>query len=260
MGFFIITGATKGIGKAIAEGLAQRGKNLILIARSEDILRWLSLDFADKYKVQVLYLVLDLTQADFIKNIEGFIVTKGLEVEGLVNNAGFGKWGRFDKMKIDKVKAMMRLNMSATVELTHKILNLRKGHQPLYVLNIASTASFQPVPYFSVYAASKIFILSFSRALREELKQEKVYVSCLCPGPTRTEFFSKAEASHTLLNSGIVTMKPEKVARSAIKGMFKKKEIIIPGLQNKINYFGSKIFPVSLVLKIVKAIMKYPQK
>lgn len=256
MGYFIVTGATKGIGKAIAEVLAQKKKDLVLIARSEDILQSMASDFSEKYQIKVHFLVIDLLQPDCLEKIESFIVSQALEIEGLVNNAGLGKWGRFDKMDLKRIKAMMKLNLDIVVGLTHKVINLRKGQSPLYILNVSSTASFQPVPDFSIYAASKIFVLSFSRAIREELKPYKIFVSCVCPGPTKTEFFDKAKASHSIMNSDLIKMRPNAVAKAAVKGLFNKKGIIIPGFQNKLNYFGSKVFPVGFIMKLVKGVMK----
>jgi uncharacterized protein len=256
MDFFVVTGASKGIGKAIAEELASIGKNLILVARSEDILKEMTVDFFEKYNVVVKYFSLDLTLPESVTEISQFLVLHNHEVEGLVNNAGFGIFGRFDQIDIAKTKAMLYLNLNLVVELSHALIHLRNKNKKFYILNIASTAAFQPVPYFSIYSASKSFVLFFSRALKEEMKEVNVSISCLCPGPTDTSFFNKAKANEGVLSSDWIKMSAGKVAKSGLKGMLREKGIIVPGFQNKLNYFGAKFLPVSWILKLIEIVLR----
>jgi uncharacterized protein len=256
MDFFVITGASKGIGRAIAEELAKDGKNLILLARSEDLLREIAEDYQKKYNITAHFLALDLLKPESMDRLIDFINNHHYQIEGLINNAGFGLFGRFDKLEFGIIQKMMSLNQMVIVRYSYGMIPLRNKHKKFYIMNIASTASFQPVPYFSIYAATKAFVLSFSRALKEELRKQNISVSCLCPGPTDTEFFNKAEANQGILNSDIIKMSPVTVARKGVKGMFNSEGIIIPGFHNKLNYFGSKLLPIRWIIKIVELILR----
>ena len=188
--YAIITGASKGIGRAIALELARRGYSLLLVARSATLLEETAALARKAGAAEVRPMALDLTKAESVTAVLQEVQRNNLPVNVLVNNAGYGAWGRFDTLSLEEQDAMMRINMHVPVELTHGLLPLLKSRQPAYILNVASTAAYQAVATLALYAASKAFILQFSRALRIELKKSGVSVTCLSPGPTETNFMS----------------------------------------------------------------------
>ena len=169
----------------------------------------------------------------------------------LINNVGVGQYGRFEDLSLKAQLDLVQLNQIQTVTMTHQFLPMLKEHYESYILNVASTASYQPIPYMSVYAATQSFILSFTLALREELRHKHVKVSCLCPGPTATDFFDRAGLESLPVNSSEIKMSSEEVAEVAIEGMLDNVSEIIPGTSNTIGAYFSKLFPNKWVLKTV---------
>ncbi|HSY61496.1 MAG TPA: SDR family NAD(P)-dependent oxidoreductase, partial [Cytophaga sp.] len=188
MNYALVTGASKGIGKSIAEALAAKGKNLLLISRSEEALKELSQSIYKRYHIQVDYLAIDLSDPTSTERILSWLASKQYSVDVLVNNAGYGLWGKFHERSIASHNEMLQLNMLTVVQLTYALIPELKRHSKSYILNVASTAAYQAVPTLSLYAASKSFVLLFTRGIRLELKATGVSVSCLCPGPTSTDF------------------------------------------------------------------------
>ena len=235
--YAIITGASKGIGRAIALELARRGYSLLLIARSATLLEETAALARKAGAAEVRPMALDLTKAESVTAVLQEVQRNNLPVNVLVNNAGYGAWGRFDTLSLEEQDAMMRINMHVPVELTHGLLPLLKSRQPAYILNVASTAAYQAVATLALYAASKAFILQFSRALRIELKKSGVSVTCLSPGPTETNFMSQAGMHHPKMiqRASKFNMTPEAVAKFAVKGMFAGKNEIIPGVTNSVS-------------------------
>lgn len=199
----VITGASMGLGEEFARQLAARRKNLVLIARSQDRLEELAQELEQRYRIRALPLVCDLSQPDAAKKIHHFLKDQGLYPTWLINNAGFGRVGDFDSMDHDHIHNMMIVNMVALTELTHLLLPMLRLSRDARVINVASTAAFQPVPYFSVYAATKAFVLQFSEGLSEELRHSDVHILALCPGPTPTSFALNNEIDPELLERGI---------------------------------------------------------
>jgi uncharacterized protein len=188
-GYIIITGASQGIGACFAEALAKRGKNLILVARTRNKLEALAASLRDKYRVRVEVLVKDLALAPSAAEVAAHCA--GFSVDGLINNAGFGLGDQFAREPLDRVIEMLNLNIVTLTTLTHLLIpSLRKSRG--VIVNVASTAAFQPVPYMAVYAASKAYVLHWSEALHAELHAEGIYVLTLCPGATTTGFFDAA--------------------------------------------------------------------
>lgn len=244
--YALITGASKGIGKSIALALARAGYNLLLVARSEEELIKLSAFIQAEYKVNAIYLCIDLSAEGAASRVASWSDTYTANLSILINNAGYGLWGNFESLSLPDQLNMLQLNVSFVVELSHHLLHTLKQQKQAYILNIASTAAYQAVPALAVYAATKTFILSYSRALRYELKDSAVSVSCLCPGPTETGFASRAGMDALTELAEKFNTPPDQVAAAGLKGMFNKKAEIIPGFINKLSAFGATHLPKPL--------------
>lgn len=213
MNVAVITGASMGIGEEFARQLAARGMDLLLIARSGDKLAALASELEQRHRIRAMAFPCDLAQVGASEQVRDFLIKQGLHPNWLVNNAGFGLAGQFDQMDFQRVREMMVLNMVSVVELTHLLLPSLRLTRGARIINVASTAAFQPVPYFNVYSATKVFILHFSEALHEELINTDVNVLALCPGPTPTnfhvasgidaKFFNKGQSAAEVVRMGI---------------------------------------------------------
>jgi short-subunit dehydrogenase len=202
MNVAVITGASMGLGEEFARQLAQRRVSQVLVARSEDRLKALAEDLQQRHGIRAYPFACDLAQPGAARKVAAFLKEKDLHPTWLVNNAGFGLVGTFDQMDHDRVHDMMMLNVLSLVELTHLLLPSIRLSRDGRVINVASTAAFQPVPFFNVYAASKTFVLNFSEALHEELRGTDVKVLALCPGPTPTGFGDAAGIDEKFFNKG----------------------------------------------------------
>jgi short-subunit dehydrogenase len=254
--YALVTGASKGIGREIASQLAEKGYHLLLIARAETELLQLSAELVQQYGVKVQFLSCDLSEPGAAAKISNWCrdITPSLSV--LINNAGYGSWGSFNDLKLETQMNMLQLNVNAVVELTYLLLPVLKQQESSYILNVSSTAAYQAMPTMALYAASKSFILSFSRALRYELLKTPVSVSCLSPGPTATGFVSRAGLEALADLADKFNMSPASVARIGLKGMFNKKSEIIPGFINKVSVFGATHLPKSLIERITAGLYK----
>jgi len=241
--YAVVTGASKGIGRAISILLAKKGYKLVLIARSEAELKLLT----GEISTDALHFAIDLSEPGAAKKVADFC--NDIPVSILINNAGYGLWGNFDEVDIQQQLNMLQLNINAVVELSYYLLPKLKK-QPSYILNVASTAAYQAVPTLAVYAATKAFVLSFSRALRVELKESGVSVSCLCPGPTDTGFAQRAGMDALADLAEKFNMQPVEVAKLGIKGMFQQKAEIIPGFLNKLSAIGARYINKALIERI----------
>ncbi len=250
MSYALITGASKGIGKAIAEELASRKINLLLIARNELLLKDVAADLANRYQVDTDYLAIDLTLTDATAQIIEWIHQRNYQVHILVNNAGYGLSGPFESYSSQEHKDMMQVNMIAPVALCRQLLPRLKAQPQSYILNIASSAAYQAVPGLSVYAASKAFVLNFSRGLRFELRKSNISVTAVSPGSTDTDFAHRAKVGAKALKTAEkVNMSPQAVARLAVHAMFARKTELITGTINKLGAFFAWLLPKKLVEK-----------
>jgi hypothetical protein len=254
--YALITGASKGIGKALAQLLAQQGYNLLLVARSPTELHQLAASIQTEYKVKVQYLATDLSESGAAKAVADWSRILSVPLSILINNAGYGLWGHFDQLGLPEQMNMLSLNINAVVELTHLLLPVLKTQQQSYILNVASTAAYQSVPTLALYSASKAFILSYSRAIRYELKDTPISVSCLCPGPTDTGFVQRAGMDAIAHIADKFNMSPQKVAEIGLNGMFNKKAEIITGFLNKVSAFGARHLSKALVEKVSAGLYK----
>jgi short-subunit dehydrogenase len=246
----LITGASKGIGKDLAYEFAKNNNDLILIARSRELLEKLKIDIENKFPVKVSIYDLDLTNKN---SLDAFLNNFQEEVNILINNAGFGDFSFFHEAELEKLLNMVDLNIKALVQLSHFFAKrfVEKGSGK--ILNIASTAAFCPGPMMATYFATKAFVLSFSEALNCELENKGVLVSCLCPGPTHSDFSKTANVENSLAFK--YAMEGSEVAKIAYKQLITNQAVTIAGTRNKILIFARKFMPGKLIAKINQAIL-----
>ena len=252
--FALITGASKGIGKALAISLAKRKFNLLLVARSAPELNTLKSELSAQYNVSVEVFALDLSVPGAAKRVTEWCTDNAFPVSVLVNNAGFGVWGKFETLPLNEQLNMLQLNITALTELTYYMLPLLRQNQPGYILNVSSTAAYQAVPTLALYAASKSYVLSFSRAIRYELKDSSISVTCLSPGPAGTGFAERAGLSAINDIAEKFNMDANVVAEIAVKAMLNRKAEVIPGFTNIISAYANRILPKSLIERITAGI------
>jgi len=247
----LITGASAGIGLALAECFAQDGYDLILTARSAAALEVESQRLAEKYGVTATPIALDLEAVGAGHKLAGEIEARKLAVDVLVNNAGYGIAGGFNGSHESEQLGMIDLNVRALVELTHiywpGILSRRRGG----VLNVASTAAFQPGPLMAVYYATKAFVLSFSEALWKEAEGTGVHVSCLCPGPTESKFRERAGTGRTRLARAATPMTSMSVAELGYRGFRANQRVVVTGARNAVLAWLVPLLPRRTVLGLV---------
>ncbi len=254
--YALITGSSKGLGLSMAHSLAKRKYSLILVARSEEQLVHLKKELSETYGVKVEVFATDLSLPGAALLVSKFCLENKLAVSILINNAGYGVWGKFENIVLEEQLNMLQLNINAVVELTHYILPILKQQPQSYILNVSSTAAYQALPTFSIYAASKAFILSFTRGLRHELRKGPVSVTCISPGPIDTGFADRAGLSMLSEMAAKFNMMPDTVAEIGINAMFAQKSEVIPGFTNKISAFAARLLPKSLLEQIGANIYK----
>ncbi len=243
----LITGASSGIGAAFARKLAARGRNVLLVARSEDKLIALCNELGRLTSIRAQYLVLDLEQPDAALQLLEETKKREFEVDMLINNAGFGSMGDFTKLDLNRELEMIQLNIRALVDLTHHFLLPMRERKHGTIINVASTAGFQGVPYMATYAATKAFVLSFSEALWDENRQYGVHVMALCPGVTETNFFEAAGIGRPPMRT---VQTAEEVVETALRGLQRKKSVVISGWTNWFTVEAERFVPRTTVTKI----------
>jgi short-subunit dehydrogenase len=254
--YALITGASKGIGKSIAYELAKQGYQLLLVARSNEELQALSDDLQAKYSINTAILAIDLSTNGAAVEVSNWIKMNNYQVGILVNNAGYGVWGNFSRSSLSDQLGMMQLNMNVVVELSHLLVPVLSQQKQAYILNISSTAAYQAVPTLAVYSATKAFVLSFTRALRFELAQTSISVTCFSPGPVDTGFAERAGLNTFSKMAEKFNMQPNEVAKMAVKAMFSKKSEVIPGFTNIISVYANRILPKGFIEKTAAGIYK----
>jgi short-subunit dehydrogenase len=244
----LVTGASSGIGEAFARQLAARGKDLILVARSKERLYALAEEVATRHGVQTHVIVADLARPLAAASTFEETQRLGWPVDLLVNNAGFAKVGRFVELPFDTQADMVRLNINCLMELTRFYLPAMRRRQRGGVINVASNAAFQPVPYMAVYAATKAFVLHFSEGLAEETRADGLRVLALCPGATATGFWAVAGAFENRLD---MMTPPDTVVAVALCAFERGTSVVVPGLHYKLLAFAaSRLAPRWLVRRI----------
>ena len=254
--FALITGASHGIGKAIAAGFASRNYNLILVALPASNLDKVACELRGSYDVKVCHFEVDLTTPTGPQQVFDWVKTQKLQVSVLVNNAGMGHEGNFESTPWTYINSMMQLNMNAVVQLTYLFLPELKQRNQAYILNVGSLASFRPMPFKIIYTASKSFVFFFSRALREELLQSSVSVSVLCPGPvfTNNDVVKRTRSKGAIAK--MMVMRPKQVAQIAIENLLAKKPVIVPGRLNRLILLFEKMIPRGRQMKILSKMYK----
>ncbi|MFI6007154.1 SDR family NAD(P)-dependent oxidoreductase [Streptomyces sp. NPDC051366] len=250
----LITGASSGLGAEFAAQLAARGHDLVLVARSADRLAALARRLGEAHAVNAHVLVQDLAEPDAARRIASELAARGLTVDLLVNNAGFGTCGRFEQIDGQRDHDQLMVNVVSLVDLTHEFLPgmLERGRGS--VVNVASTAAFQPTPYFAVYGASKTFVLDFSLALRQEYRRRGIRVLTLCPGPVETAFFDVIGTRKAAVTGSFTT--PEPVVRSALRALDADRAYVTPGLSNALTAHLSPRRPRTLVAAVAERISR----
>ena len=250
----LITGASSGIGKELAYLYAKDAKQLILVARNESRLKEVA-EEVEKHGAKATIISQDLAEPQSAQLLLEKIKDQAKDIEVLINNAGFGDIGDFSNADIDKTENMMQLNMNTLTSLTRLIVPHMINNNKGAIMNVASTAAFQPGPYMAVYFATKAYVLSLSEALQAELEDKGVHVMALCPGPTDTHF---AETANDGKNLSFFknTMDAKTVAKLAKEGMEKKKAIVITGTKNRLTTLLPKLLPRSVVRKVMKGVLK----
>jgi short-subunit dehydrogenase len=249
----LVTGASSGIGLELAREFAAGGYGLVLVARSEKRLEELAAELRGRHGAEARVVARDLARPESPEEIFAELQGAGVAVDVLVNNAGFATFGPFAETDLGRELEELRVNVVALTHLTKKFLPGMLGRRRGGVLNVASTAAFQPGPLMAVYYATKAYVLSFSEALAEELRGTGVTVSVLCPGPTATGFSARADMQDSGLFKGMLRVADAKsVARAGYEGFRAGKRIVIPGLLNKVGAQSIRLAPRGLATRVVK--------
>jgi short-subunit dehydrogenase len=252
MGYALVTGSAKGIGRAISIELARYGIDLLLVDyKEEELLETASLVTKD-FPVKVHLFLQDLSKPDAGHNIKNWYESNFDNLQILVNNAGFGINGFFRELPLEEQLDVINVNIRAQVALTYLFLPILEKQKKAYILNLGSTTAYQTVPFVTMYSASKHFVVAFNRGLHHEIKGSSVSLTCLSPGATDTDFVNRARMGPSIKKTAEkFNMTAEEVAKIGVKGMFKGKREVIPGWYNKIGAFLPKFFPESFVSRVV---------
>jgi short-subunit dehydrogenase len=249
----LITGASSGIGEVFARRLAARGRNVLLVARSEDKLITLCNELGRSNSIRAQYVALDLSLPESPARLFEEAEKRGLTIDLLINNAGFGSFGDFSKADLARELNMIDLNVKSLVELTYRFLQPMRARKQGAIINVASTAAFQGVPFMTTYAATKAFVLSFSEALWEENRAFGIKVMALCPGVTETNFFEAARGEKPPARA---SQTPEEVVDTALRGLARGKSHIISGWINRVMTESERLAPRSLVTRMAGRMMR----
>jgi len=252
----LVTGASSGIGLELATLLARNRHDLVLVARSRERLEAIGRGLTEEFGVAVTVLVKDLAQSAAPDEIAGGLAARSLSIDILVNNAGFGVYGPFAETPLPNELEMIQVNVTALTALTKLLLPGMLARRRGRILNVASTAAFQPGPLMAVYYATKAYVLSFSEALANETAGSGVTVTALCPGPTVTEFQKQAGLEKTRLFNGPLVMRAPEVARAGYDGMLRGKRVVIPGLMNVALVEALRVTPRRVVTAIARRIQE----
>jgi uncharacterized protein len=251
----LITGASSGIGKALATEFAKDGYNVILAARSVSKMQTLADSLQKQFKITATVIAADLQTDSGAAQLHADVKARGITISALANNAGYGLFGEFHQSELQPELAMMQLNMNTVVVLSKLFMPDLLATQGK-ILNTASTAAFQPGPYMAVYYATKAFVLSFSEAIAAELAGTGVTVTALCPGPTASGFQDKADMQSSALVKGKKLPTSEEVATAGYKAMQRGQRVYIPGVMNWLMAQSPRFTPRNMVTGIVKAMSK----
>jgi len=252
----LITGASSGIGKALAHEFAADGYDIIGVAQHKDKLESFQIEIKNKYDVEVMTLVKDLAHDGAGREVYDEVKKFNRTINVLVNDAGVGQRGNFVDIPFEKYEEIIHLNILALTHLTRLYLKEMVGRDEGKILQLGSVAGFQPGPLLAVYHATKAYVVSLSEAIATELEDmgSKVTITCLCPGPTDTNFFSRADMENTNVvhHKDKLMITPEKAAQGGYKALMDGERIFIPGASNKIMTFSRRVMPKSVQARMQK--------
>lgn len=249
----LITGASSGIGEEFARRLARDKRNLVLVARSQSKLESLAAELSNAHGINAVPLVFDLTKEDAAQKLFDETAHRTLDIDLLINNAGFGSLGAFTSFDAQRDAEMIDLNIKSLVALTHLYVRPMMQRRSGAIINVASTAAFQPVPFMTTYAATKAFVLSFSEALAEEMRDYNVKVMALCPGATETNFFDAAKGARPPMR---LVETPAQVVATALRALEQGKSSVVSGWSNFFVSQSSRFLPRSLVTRVAGNVMR----
>jgi uncharacterized protein len=252
----VVTGASSGIGREFARLAAKDGRDVVLVARRVERLEELARELTQRFGVAARAIAADLADPASPPRIFGEITEQHREVDLLINAAGLGVLGFFADTSLEKELETIRVNVLASTELTKLFLPAMLKRRRGVIVNLASTAAFQPGPLMAVYYASKAYVLSFTEALAEELHGTGVTATALCPGPTITEFQKRAGMEDTLLFSGLLVSDAAFVARKGYEGAMKGKRVVVPGFANRVLSYGARLGPRRLATRIARKLQE----
>lgn len=252
----LITGASKGIGRELATLFAENRCNLVLVARSDRELTLLKEELENSFALSVQLIVKDLSLPDAAQELFDEIKEREIDPDYLVNNAGFGDYGAFTDTPWERYEKMIALNVTTLTHLTHLYARDWSGRKPGRILNISSTAAFQPGPMMAVYFATKAFVLHLSEAIGSELKNDQITVTTLCPGPTDTHFGEESKMNASQLVKNVKIAGAREVAQLGFHAMMKGKPTVIHGAMNKVAPFAIRFIPRKWVTLLSARVMK----
>lgn len=241
----LITGASQGLGEGFAWAFAAKQYNLVLVARNQEKLAKVASDLEREYKIRAHVVPLDLAREGAADRLAEAV--KEFPIEGLINNAGFGLAGDFAEQETNRVAQMVQLNVMLPTLLTHKLLPKLKERCG-FVINIASTAAFQPIPGLATYAATKAYLLSWSDAIGAELRNSGVYVLSVCPGVTSTGFLETAKLNRSTLRLPVQTT--DEVVATVMRAWERRQPLVISGWKNKVTAFSGRLLPRKVLLTV----------
>ncbi|MEJ2720967.1 MAG: SDR family oxidoreductase [bacterium] len=250
----LITGASGGIGYELAKLIAVDGHDLVLVSRNENRLKHVAEEFEGEYGTTASVLPMDLAYPHSPDDVFEAVANAGIEIDVLVNNAGFGINGAFHERPLAEQMEMIQLNVTSLVHLTGLFLPGMLERRHGRIMNVSSVAAFQPGPFMAIYYATKAFVLSFSEAIASELRDTGVAVTAVCPGPTTTDFQKRAGNEESKLNRDFMMMDAPTVARIAYDGLKKRKSLVITGARNKLLAVGGRFLPRSLVTNVARSL------
>ncbi|MGD9537083.1 MAG: SDR family NAD(P)-dependent oxidoreductase [Alphaproteobacteria bacterium] len=248
----MITGASAGLGADFARLFAADGYDLVLAARRADPMQVLAAELAGAHGIEATVISIDLARAEAPDELAAAVGAKGLAIDALVNNAGFGALGAFAETDGERQRDMVAVNVAALTRLTRLLLPGMIERREGRIINLASVAGFMPGPYMAVYFATKAYVVSFSAALAEELRGTGVTVTCICPGPTETEFHAVAGMTRPKAGSGATMMPSAPVARAGYAAALRGRRLVVTGAPNKLAVFATRLLPQGVMLRLVR--------
>ena len=253
-GAVLVTGASEGIGRALASVFAARGHDLVLTARNSERLETLAEELGDAHGIRTWIVVQDLGERDADGALQRAVASLGVEIDILVNNAGYGLHGPFLDREIDGLLGMVDVNIRSLVGLSHRYGAMMRQRRSGRILNVASTVAFLPGPMMAIYFASKAFVFRFTESFRAELAGTGVSVTCLCPGITEAKFQERAGMTGTRL-AGLSVATAESVAEAAYAGLMAGRGVVLPGFRNKLAPLAERFLPRAVMRLIIHGLM-----